>query len=656
MCGPSISLWVLLNYFTYIITAVNTDFTEPVQRIVENHFGVKSLTMLSETQITSNYEQNCLGKFVDIHNIQEIRLCVFSDTLLEIMQNIFIANNLPFIYTRENTVVNYRHFRIRNDNYIILSSYSAEQDVINDIKKQIKAINQKAGWNPRAKFVILLNQHQNHNADLASKLFAELSNFKIVNCIILMPQRNENLALEVYSWFPFSPPGRCADVFDAFLVDRWYSNNATGTFIYNASLFPNKIPKDFNGCPLRISTFEYIPFVGKMKYIDNSSVVYEGGLEINLMILCSELTNMTIVYRLPPTNGKWGVYMGNGTWTGITGEITSHISDVAFSGWWYRCHLIDEIECITPHLIDAVRWFVPCPKPYPRWMSTTRVFKTSIWLGFLSAYIVVALAMWKIVKWSNSISSRPIENEAYTSLVKCFLNFWAIILEESASNNPPHVVPIRAVFLMWVLYCWAVNTVYQTFLTSFLIDPGLQPHIASEDELLTSGMDFLIPDTIMSIIPGLYSKRYWGRKVCEDVPECEDRLAFKSDIALLFSKYNVEYLAAAKYMDSDGKSLVCKFDEVYSNQLIIAPVPKGSFILERFNDLFLRVLQSGVMDKWWKDIRYTGTLALASTLNEVNSEYIKLTLEHLQSAFYLLFLGCIFSIIVFVSEVLCRRR
>jgi hypothetical protein len=133
-------------------------------------------------------------------------------------------------------------------------------------------------------------------------------------------------------------------------------------------------------------------------------------------------------------------------------------------------------------------------------------------------------------------------------------------------------------------------------------------------------------------------------------------MAFKGDMGFFFSKYNMEYLAAAKYVDGDGKNLVCKFDEIYCTQLGTFPVPRGSQFLETFNAVIINLLQGGFKEQWWKDIQYTATLDLASDFNLPPGEYIELTLEHLQSAFYFLFLGCIVSILTFISELLCCRK
>jgi ionotropic kainate glutamate receptor 3/ionotropic kainate glutamate receptor 5 len=653
---------LLLNELVQASGEMHYHLLQCLRDTATGHFTPASTIVVSDSHIPRN---SCFA-------LGTSKTVISPDPSFEtekILRQLFQSEKWDLLYVHENN--GYKMNRLSNkkhENYIIASFYCKQQDVLKDTSQQVSGLCKARELNSRAKFVIVSVHVRENLNQFASDLFAELWKWKILNAILVVPTseivntEEPDLVpvLDIYTWFPYHPPGHCSDVRDAVLLDRWMSSDkAPGRFLYNASLFPSKIPLNFHGCQIRVSTFEYMPFVGRKKTTesDPSRVIFDEGLEIRLLKHISEKKNLSIkLLDLPADGGKWGVHLGNGTWTGVTGEIIRSYSDVATGNWWYRCHLIEEAECLMPHSIDQVRWYVPCAKPYPRWMSVTRVFKLSLWLGFLSSYVVVSISMWLIVKLSYGISTKPIENQAFTSLLKCLLNFWAIILEESASNNPPHVGVIRLVFLVWVLYCLAVNTVYQTYMTSFLIDPGLQHQISSENELLDSGMALGIPATVLSVIPGISDERYRRHDSCKDVTSCEDRMAFKGDMAFFFSKYNMEYLAAAKYVDGDGKTLVCKFDEIFCIQLGTFPVPKGSQFLETFNEIIMYLLQGGFKDQWWKEIQYAATLDLASNINLPPGEYIELTLEHLQSAFYFLVLGYILSIFAFVSELFCCRK
>jgi len=166
---------------------------------------------------------------------------------------------------------------------------------------------------------------------------------------------------------------------------------------------------------------------------------------------------------------------------------------------------------------------------------------------------MVSVVMWIVVKITSNISAKAAQNQAYNSLPKCLLNFWAIILEESASNHPPDVAAIRAVFFGWVLYCWAVNTVYQAHLTIFLIDPGLQHQLSSEDEILTPGIEYNTVTSMMFLNSDLKGTRYRRLSVTVEVDLAQARVA-EGSLAFLLAKFLMEYNVALKYKEANGSS------------------------------------------------------------------------------------------------------
>jgi hypothetical protein len=452
---------------------------------------------------------------------------------------------------------------ISNDKHaahVLLSECQGHEDVVKDIGLQVTKLGNSWEWNPRGLFVLIVTQTRDVDAKLlAADIFAELWASKIVDSVVLMPTsethtegRDTVNTLDAYLWFPYNPAGRCPHVIDAILWDHWISDNSSsrGHFLHPGSLFPPKIPTDVHGCQLSVSTFEMPPMImreERTKVDETENVTYDKGLEIQILEELAKSTNSTLKYRVaPPDGGRWGWNLGNGTWNGVTGEIARRYSDIGVNCMWYRCHMVKEIECLRPHLIDKVKWYVPCATPYPRWTSLTRVFRLSFWMWFVAAYVIISVIMWQIVKVNRKISSTAAKNEAYTSLPKCLLNFWAIILEESASNDPPDVAVIRAVFFAWVLYCWAVNTVYQTYLTSFLVDPGLRRPLASEDEILASGIEHDTETSTVSVYGALAETRYKRMKIIYDIESTEERVV-KGTSAFLFSKYLVDYNIAVKY-------------------------------------------------------------------------------------------------------------
>lgn len=457
--------------------------------------------------------------------------------------------------------------------------------------------------------------------------------------------------LKVYSSAPGESFDLCGKVTKASLINVWVSGaNDEGYFLYKMPLFRQKILGTFHGCPIRVSAFDYRPFFiqdinsGKNK----DTISFDDGLEFRLLNTISKSTNMSVVFDSIPVGGDlWGRPLGNGSWTGILGRVLSGSSDVAMCSLYYVCHLSNDFECSKPYVFDKTSWCLPCPRPFPHWLSLTRVFKLDLWLVFILSYVIYASLMWISATLNNMQGNKEL---SYTSVSKCFLNLWAVILGVAAHGKIPSKSVIRTSFVLWVLYSLVLNVVYQTFLTTFLIQPGFEHEISTVNELLESGMEMGLPTTVDTVLPELTSKLYIRRTFCTDMSTCFHRLAFEGNFAVLCSKYNTEYDVARKYTDSSGKSLICHLKEDFSLQFITLTVRKGSHLLDKFNRIISHVLEAGLMNTWWKNLKYKATLRAASAFTGHNSKHTAMTTQHFQSAFFVLAIGLILAMLCFVWE------
>ena len=58
------------------------------------------------------------------------------------------------------------------------------------------------------------------------------------------------MKLCVYTWFPYHSSDRCTEVNDITILDSWVIS-AQGHFTKKTDLFPRKVIKSFNGCPMQ---------------------------------------------------------------------------------------------------------------------------------------------------------------------------------------------------------------------------------------------------------------------------------------------------------------------------------------------------------------------------------------------------------------------
>jgi hypothetical protein len=556
------------------------------------------------------------------------------------------------------------------NNYVLLLT---TPDLIRELRNQLVSLKDSPEWNPRANFVVTLAKSclpPVKQSGFVDEILTELFSWNIVKVIVLVPTHTSLLQstgneitgapskmsiskefLHVLeAWVPRQTPANCSQDIKATLINVWVSDGENGgNFLHDIPLYEQKVLGNFHGCPLRVSAFDYSPFFIQdfKSRKGNDAISFEDGLEFRLLNTITSATNMSVAFDPVPAGGDlWGKPLKNGSWSGMLGRVLGGTSDVAMCSAYHTSHVSNYFEWSTPYIFDNSLWCVPCPKTFPSSMSLTRVFQLDLWLVFILAYIIYSTVMWVLVTLNNIHGH---EELSYTSVSKCFLNMWAVILGVSVHEKIPKKSLFRTSFVLWLVYSSVLNTVYQAFLTTFLVEPGFEHEITTENDLLESGMEIGLSATIDSVLPDLKTERYSRYTRCTNMSSCFHRLAFEGNFAVLCYKYKTEYDVVRNYTDSRGKPLVCQLHEVFSLQLVTLMVRKGSLFLDKFNMIVTHVLEAGLMDLWWKDLKYKASLSAAADFIEGYSKRT-VTLVNLHSAFSVLVFGLILATLCFVWE------
>ncbi|KAJ4448849.1 hypothetical protein ANN_00240 [Periplaneta americana] len=97
----------------------------------------------------------------------------------------------------------------------------------------------------------------------------------------------------------------------------------------------------------------------------------------------------------------------------------------------------------------------------------------------------------------------------YRSFVHCCLNLWSAILGMGVDSSPLNT-SLRIFFSSWFVFSLSVNTVFQTFFTSYLVDPGHQYQINSISELINLNYTFAF-DSRKTFFALTYDNKLEGR-------------------------------------------------------------------------------------------------------------------------------------------------
>jgi hypothetical protein len=235
-------------------------------------------------------------------------------------------------------------------------------------------------------------------------------------------------------------------------------------------------------------------------------------------------------------------------------------------------------------------------------------------------------------------------------------NIWAVTVGVAVTGMP-RGVRFRLLFFVFVLYAFAISTVFQTFMTSFLVDPGYENQLKSLDEILDSGIAFGFTDG-ESVFFGLSSDLRHNMVVeraekCVTYEVCINRIRETGNFAIFAPMWIVQ-----NYTNTiNDHSTVCLLnDDDYSFFFITTYVQKGSFFLELLNKYVTLLIESGMFARAARDSVYVPK-PIRNDI-DMSEGYFVFTLSHLRIAFYILFVGQVLSFLLFLCEVFyhCRLR
>ncbi|KAJ4434763.1 hypothetical protein ANN_23333 [Periplaneta americana] len=201
--------------------------------------------------------------------------------------------------------------------------------------------------------------------------------------------------------------------------------------------------------------------------------------------------------------------------------------------------------------------------------------------------------------------------------------------------------------------------VFQAFLTTFIIEPGLQHQMSSIQEILASevnygynsGFDIIFRDSTDEISQTILNNRLECNE--GNNPPCLDWVAYHDNFSLLCSKKLLEYILTRHYLDKNGNPLMCQAGGVFFPLNYVTYMEKWNPLQYRFNDMIIRALEYGLFDKWLQDDFHLQRIQAGAIARKKNvDEYFDLTLEHSQGIFAILLPGIALSILAFIGEVL----
>jgi hypothetical protein len=216
-------------------------------------------------------------------------------------------------------------------------------------------------------------------------------------------------------------------------------------------------------------------------------------------------------------------------------------------------------DSTNAHIVMGVRWYVlvPCSVKYPRWSSICRILSVELWLVLIISIVIAAISTTLVARY-NCTSGW----QWYKALTSSLMKIWSVILLVSVSTVP-HAPTLSSFFFAWVCFSVAFSTVFQIFLTNFLIDSGYKTPIKNMNELFAIGLKLAILPEFNFVLENVdeteISKVQRNRVNFHIYDDGLDWANHRKNTVIFVGNLNVEFwYAVGECVIGNSKPLLCK--------------------------------------------------------------------------------------------------
>lgn len=511
-------------------------------------------------------------------------------------------------------------------------------------------------WNSHAKFIIYSPTIFERPIEIVREIINTLWMENVLNGIVLLANDKNRTKFNVHAWFPFKN-GNCGTNLTSIAT---LDTCNFGVFENGTNWFPDKIPKKFSGCPIRVGYKNAPPFTVHLKNFTKSTTNKYGdtnGIEVNIANTIAEFYNLTMIYYMEEAVGT--IYENGTIISGLLAKLNEDIYDMALGGL-----VTDQIRCI---LFDYTKIYIQTPLTWctPHDPIKQQFINHLIAIFDWKTWILILLAFFVLSHLISYFSCKTIQETSNTKeLSNVYLNNFGCLIATSV-NMLPNTTFVRYLTVFMLFLSFYIDSAYITYMTSVLSNPKILEKYNTMDDIFNSNLKTFYMENADKYLSDIFIKRpnlKHRRKICINNFKCVLNVAFTRQSAVCGNGYMVNYVGD-KLIDVNKRKMLNCFKKVIVNLPGNLYFRKGFPIHHHFNDILVRLIEAGLIGKWLNDVfqnkeinEYTQYLKAPENHLVSDSSNVTVALfSDLSPIFLLLIFGQMFAFVVFLIEILVNR-
>ncbi|XP_069951438.1 glutamate receptor ionotropic, delta-1-like [Cherax quadricarinatus] len=429
-----------------------------------------------------------------------------------------------------------------------------------------------------------------------------------------------------------------------------------------AHLFQDEV-QTLAGHKLRVVAVPHFPYMDfEFNARDPGGIItVKDTVDKRLINTFAAALNFTYEIRAEPEL-TWGL-QENGVFTGMMGQLQREETDFCAAAG-PSPERLKVVEFLRGYPSDLMTVTSLKPSLLPENLSLMRPFTGELWFALL-----VSVVVWGVILWLLQGMWRRVAGGNGVRFSTALMYGWAALMEQSP-RDPPVNDSGRVLLGWWLVFCLVITTGYRSSLIAHMTIQGKTKPIETFDDLTKlTNWKWGTESWLLKGVPYEYFSKHPDPIIQHifknmEVISREEALkkVLKGHFSLIVWENNLFITIASYYTDSHGNTRYYVSKKGVSIMAAFGwGFRKGAPFYPRFHQLMSRLEDAGIIKYWTEDVtarRVKENRAAAALNPQVvlentrtgDSEEVVLGMQHMQGAFYLLFLGCFFAFLILLWE------
>ncbi|CAG5050022.1 unnamed protein product [Parnassius apollo] len=234
--------------------------------------------------------------------------------------------------------------------------------------------------------------------------------------------------------------------------------------------------KNFQGCPVRITILQYVPYTIFMT--NNGRVVHISGIDGNILNLLLERLNASMDIVASADHGGPGNFT-NGSATGSFGDLVNNLADIMAPAIMLHFNRYSAAQISYAYNALHIVWCVPKRREIYAWAKVFLPFYTTT-TPLLTLSLLLLIGRVKFVLWLGKTkrSSRRLIRAIVFKIL-------GLLLGQPIKFVTGHWL-INSIFVLWIWFCLIVRVVYQSDLIERFEKKVLEPPLNTIEKALSN--------------------------------------------------------------------------------------------------------------------------------------------------------------------------